>query len=115
VAYAEGKVTDEEHDRMLALIRGFQPIAVFGIGDVEAAFESVTARFMSDQEKGEAAALRAVGRLKGAAPYPTLLVKTCCAIAAVDGSFDAEERKAVVRICKVLALDPSTFEIADTP
>ena len=115
VAYADGWVTDVEHDRMLSLIRGFEPIATFGIDDVSATFETVTSRFIADQADGEAAALKAVARVRGAARYPTLLVKTCCAIAAADGGFDAEERKVVIQICKVLGLDPATFDIADAP
>jgi tellurite resistance protein TerB len=113
VAYADGWVTGEEHDRMVSLIRGFEPIA--GIDDVLLTFETVTSHFVSDQMSGEAAALKAVARVKGAARYPMLLVKTCCAIAAADGGFDEEERKAVIRICKVLGLDPATFDIADAP
>lgn len=115
VAYADGWVTDEEHDRMLRLIRGFEPISAFGLDDVIATFESWTAQFAADQKKGEAAALKAVGRVKGAARYPSLLVKTCCAIAAADGGFDAEERNAIIKICRVLGLDPHDFEVADAP
>lgn len=32
IAFADGWVTTEEHDRMLGLIRGFEPIAAFGLG-----------------------------------------------------------------------------------
>lgn len=113
VAYADGWVTDAEHDRMLRLIRGFEPIAAFGPGDVVATFEEWTSRFATDQKSGEAAALKAVSRVKGASRYPSLLIKTCCAIAAADGGFDAEERNAIIRICRVLGADPQEFEVGD--
>jgi tellurite resistance protein TerB len=115
VAYADGGVTVDEHDRMVSLIRGFEPIATFGIDDVMATFEMVTARFIDDQADGEAAALRAVARVKGATKYPALLVKTCCAIAAADGGFDADERRAVIRICEILGLDPATVDREAAP
>ncbi len=115
VAYADGWVTDEEHDRMVTLIRGFEPIATFGIDDVVETFEAATSRFTADQSDGEAEALKAVARVKGAGNYPALLVKTCRAIAAADGGFDAEERKVVIHICKVLGLDPFAFDVADAP
>ena len=115
VAYADGWATSEEHDRMLALIRGFEPIAAFGLDDVAATFDAVTARFAADHTDGDAAALRAVARVKGAAEYPTLLVEACCAIAAADGGFDAEERLAVVGICERLGLDPASFGLAEAP
>ena len=60
----------------------------------------------------EEAAVAAVARVRGS-PYVELLVETCCAIAAADGGFDGEERAAVIRICKVLKLDPDKFEIAE--
>jgi tellurite resistance protein TerB len=113
VAYADGWVTEQEHLRMLGLIRGFEPIAAFGLDDVTATFKSLTKRFASDQKGGERAALEAVARVKGASPYPTLLVEACCAIAAADGGFDAEERTAAIRICKVLGLDPADFGLAE--
>ncbi|MDZ4840633.1 MAG: TerB family tellurite resistance protein [Hyphomicrobium aestuarii] len=115
VAYADGWVTDEEHDRMVNLIRGFEPIAVFGLDDVMATFETMTSWFASDQTSGEAAALEAVARVKGSAKYSALLIKTCCAIAAADGGFDAEERHAITRICQRLGLDPATFDMSDAP
>ena len=115
VAYADGWVTAEEHDRMLSLIRGFEPIAAFGLDDVIATFEALTARFASDQMGGEAAALAAVARLKGAARYPALLVEACCGIADADGGFDAAERRTAIRICEVLRLDPAQFDIAAAP
>ena len=92
IAFADGWVTTEEHDRMLGLIRGFEPIAAFGLDDVTATFETLTERFAKDQKGGEAAAIEAVARVKGAQRYPALLVEACCAIAAADGGFDSEER-----------------------
>ena len=115
VAYADGWATTEEHDRMLALIRGFQPIAAFGLDDVTATFDALTARFAADHAEGEAAALQAVALVKGAAAYPTLLVEACCAIAAADGGFDAEERLVVVGICERRELDPASFGLAEAP
>lgn len=98
---------------MLGLLRGFQPIAAFGLDDVAATFEAMTERFTSDRKGGEAAAFEAVARVKGAARYPALLVEACCAIAAADGGFDADERRAALRICEVLGLDAAEFGIAD--
>lgn len=113
VANADGRVTGDEHDRMARLIRGFEPIATFGINDVMATFETFTSGFIADQPDGETAALKAVAKVKGANKYPALLIKTCCAIAVADGGFDAVERKVVIRICDVLGLDPAAFAIAD--
>ncbi len=115
VAYADGWVTEDERRRMIGLIRGFEPIAAFGLDDVIVTFEALTERFVNNQEEAEREALTAVARLKGQQRYPALLVKTCCAIAAADGGFDAEERRAAIQICEVLGLDPAEFDVADAP
>jgi len=115
VAYADGWVTEEERIRMLGLIRGFEPIAAFGLDDVVTTFASLTAGFASNQIAGEQAALEAVARVKGAGRYPELLVEACCAIAAADGGFDSEERLAAIRICETLRLDPADFGLAEAP
>jgi tellurite resistance protein TerB len=113
VAYADGWVTTEEHERMLGLLRGFEPIRAFGLDEVAMTFDALTARFGNDHGEGEAAALLAVAKVKGSGQYPALLVEICCEIAAADGGFDAEERKAAIRICEVLGLDPAAFGVAD--
>lgn len=113
VAYADGWVTAEERRRMMGLIRGFEPIASFGIDDVAGYFDDLTDRFAEDHDGGERDALAVVARLKGEKRYPTMLVETCCAIAAADGGFDAEERKSAARICEVLGLDPADFDLAE--
>lgn len=115
VAYADGWVTQDERQRMLGLIRGFEPIADFGLDDVLATFEGLSDRFINDHDQAERESFEAVARLRGAQRYPALLVEACCAIAAADGGFDAEEREAAIRICDVLGLDPAQFNIADAP
>ena len=115
VAYADGWVTEDERVRMLGLIRGFDPIAVFGLDDAVVTFEAMTAHFATDQPAGEQAAFDAVARLKGVGPYPRLLVEACCAIAAADGGFDEEDRLAAIRICEKVGVDPADFGLAEAP
>ena len=113
VAYADGWVTDDERRCMLGLIRHFEPIAAFSLDDVLGYFEEITIVFINDHDKGEREALAILARLKGEKRYSALLVETCCAIAAADGCFDAEERGAASRICEALGLDPVDFDLAD--
>jgi tellurite resistance protein TerB len=113
VAYADGWVTDEERRRMLGLLRGFEAIDSFHMSEVEHAFDEITEEFAEDHDGGERRALALVERLRGRKPDAELLVQACCAIAAADGGFDAEERAAARRICEVLELDPAQFDLAD--
>jgi tellurite resistance protein TerB len=113
VAYADGWVAEEERKRMLGLIRGFPAISVFGVDEVLGCFEEQTSAFIDDHEAAEKAALATVARLRGRERYPELLVQTCCSIAAADGGFDAEERRAASLICEALGLAPADFDLAD--
>lgn len=113
VAYADGWVTAEERRRMLGLIRGFEPVNAYGTEEVEHYFDEVTGWFEVDHDGGETRALEIVAKLRGRGRNPELLVEACCAIAASDGGFDAEERQAARRICEVLELDPARFDLAD--
>ena len=113
VAYADGWVTVEERRRMLGLIRGFEAIESFHISEVEHHFEEVTTWFVEDHDEGERRAMELVARLRGRPAEAELLVQACCAIAAADGGFDAEERAAAQRICATLELDPARFDLAD--
>ena len=113
VANADGWATEDERRRMLGLIRGFEPLAKFGVADVTGYFDELSIKFTHDPDAAEAEAFRAVGRLKGRGRQAELLVETCCAIAAADGGFDAEERSMARGICEVLELDPARFDLAD--
>jgi tellurite resistance protein TerB len=113
VAYADGWVTDEERRRMLGLLRGFEGVDNFHLSEVEHQFDEITSWFEQDHEEGERRALALVEKLRGRGREAELLVQACCAIAAADGGFDAEERQAAQRICTVLELDPAKFDLAD--
>jgi len=115
VAYADGWVTEEERRRMLGLIRGFEPMRAFSVDEVAHEFERLTERFAEDHDGGEREALAVVARLRSRNGDRELLVQTCCAIADADGGFDEEERKAAIRICEALELDPARFGLAEAP
>jgi tellurite resistance protein TerB len=115
VAYADGWVTDAERKRMLGLIRDFPPIVPFGIDEVLGVFEELSTQYATNHEAADARALSMVTSVKGRDRYPELLVQTCCAIAAADGGFDEEERRAATRICEALGLAAGDFDLGDAP
>ena len=58
-----------------------------------------------------AAAEVAVARLRGQPGASRLLIETACSIAEADGGFDAEERAVILRLCKLLGVDPASFDL----
>ena len=111
VAYADGWITPDERQEVLNRLRRLDAIAVFGIEDALAAFESLTEHMERDLDDGVDAAEAAVRRLRGRPGPARLLVEAACAIAASDGGFDEAERKVILRLCDLVALDPADFDL----
>lgn len=109
VAQADGWVTPDERQRMIDRMRQSPRIAVFGVNEVIDAFEALNARFEQDLDDGEAAAEDAVARLRGQQGPSRLLIETACSVAEADGDFDASERDIILRLCRLLDLDPLRF------
>lgn len=109
VAQADGWVTPEEAKRMAQRMGQSPAIALFGVHEVIAGFEALTARFEDNPDAGRAHAETAVRQLKPHAKSARWLVETACAVAEADGGFDGEERAALLRLCDLLEVDPRAF------
>ena len=86
-------------------------IRFFGLHEVTVGFEALNMRFDRDLEDGEAAAEAAVVVLRGQPGPSHLLIDTACSVAEADGGFDAEEREVILRLCRLLALNPATYDL----
>lgn len=111
VSHADGWVTAEERRRMLERMRGLAAVAVFGVEDALEAFEGLTQRFEQDPEAARLEAEMAIRRLRGRDDAARVIVNAACAVAVADGGFDAEERDTLLRVCKLLGLDPIQFDL----
>ena len=111
VAQADGWVTAQERRRMIDRMSQSPSIRFFGLHEVTVGFEALNMRFDLDLEDGEAAAEAAVAALRGQAGPSHLLIDTACSVAEADGGFDAEEREVILRLCRLLDLDPSPYDL----
>ncbi|WP_309645264.1 tellurite resistance TerB family protein [Phenylobacterium sp.] len=111
VSHADGWATTEERARMLERMRGLAVFAIFGVEDALEAFDAHERRFEQDPEAARIEAETTVRRLRGRDDAARVVVNSACAVAVADGGFDAEERDALLRICKLLGLDPIQFEL----
>ncbi|MFN3669825.1 MAG: tellurite resistance TerB family protein [Brevundimonas sp.] len=111
VAQADGWVTAQERRRMLDRMSQSPSIRFFGLHEVTVGFEALNMRFDLDLEDGEAAAEAAVSALRGQAGPSHLLIDTACSVAEADGAFDAEEREVILRLCRLLDLDPARYDM----
>jgi len=74
-------------------------------------FEALNMRFGCELADGRAAAEAAVAALRGQAGPSHRLIETACSVAEADGGFDAEERDVILRLCRLLDLDPSPYDL----
>lgn len=111
VAQADGWVTAQERKRMIDRMSRSPSIRFFGLHEVTVGFEALNMRFDLDLEDGEAAAEAAVAVLRGQPGPSHLLIDTACSVAEADGGFDAEEREVVLRLCRLLDVDPARYDL----
>ena len=111
VAQADGWVTAQERNRMVDRMSQSPSIRFFGLHEVTVGFEALNMRFDRDLEDGETTAEAAVALLRGQAGPSHLLIDTACSVAEADGGFDAEEREVILRLCRLLDLDPARYEL----
>lgn len=111
VAQADGWVTPQERKRMIDRMRETPSIRFFGLHEVVVGFEALNLRFDRDLDDGEATAEAAVLRLRDQPGASRLLIETACAVAEADGGFDAEERDVILRLCRLLDLDPGHYDL----
>ncbi len=111
VAQADGWVTAQERKRMIDRMSLSPSISFFGLHEVTVGFEALNMRFDRDLEDGEAAAEAAIAVLRGQPGPSHLLIDTACSVAEADGGFDAEEREVLLRLCRLLDLDPARYDL----
>lgn len=109
VAQADGWVTPDERKRMIDRMQQSPSVRFFGLHEVVVGFEALNLLFDRDLDAGEAAAEAAVIGLRGQPGPSRLLIDTACSVAEADGGFDAEERDVILRLCRLLDLDPGPY------
>lgn len=114
VAQADGWVTAQERKRMIDRMSQSPTIRFFGLHEVTVGFEALNTRFDRDPEDGERTAEAAVAVLRGRPGPSHLLIDTACSVAEADGGFDAEEREVILRLCRLLDLDPARYGLVSS-
>lgn len=113
IAHADGWPTLDERRRMLGLIRRTPDLGAVGAVTVERAFQEASDWLVQDTDAGERRALMQVMKVAGREREARWLVEACCAIAAADGGYDAEEREVAIRICEALGLSATDFDLSE--
>ncbi|MGL4489437.1 MAG: tellurite resistance TerB family protein [Rhizobiaceae bacterium] len=111
IAFGDGHVSEQETQHMLQLIRRFEPLRCYDIEHLEYSFKRACDDFDHDHIFAEDEALALLLPLRKDIAAAEDLVKTCCAIASIDGHFSQSEKRAAARICATLGLDPAVYKL----
>lgn len=108
VAYADGRVSQEEKNKMLGFLQNSECLKMYKSDDVIDTFGKFSRKFEFDKDMGIAEVFKALGSITKV-DEKKLIVRACIMIANSDGNFDQSEKEAVRKICKELSLDSSEF------
>ncbi len=110
VAFADGAISAEEKQKLMAYLKISDQLKVFDSNDVIKIFQKYAEKFEFDTTIGTGEAMQVIGKFRGK-PQAQLVVRVCCAIGASDGDFDEKERAVVRKMCSELGLNPADFEL----
>jgi tellurite resistance protein TerB len=108
VAYADGRITSEEKNKMLGFLQHTECLRMYKTDDVIETFGKFTRKFEFDQDIGKSEVFNALAKVKEH-NEKELVVRACVIIANSDGNFDQSEKKAVEEICGKFGLSASQF------
>lgn len=108
VAYADGRVSQEEKSKMLGFLQNSECLKMYKSDEVIDTFGKFSRKFEFDRDMGIAEVFKALGAVSKI-DEKKLIVRACIMIANSDGNFDQSEQEAVRKICRELGLDSSEF------
>ncbi len=109
ISSADGKITTDEKQKLLAYVQVADELKAFSSEDIIKVFNKIDNAYTFDAHIGKADAMKYVNRVKGNDEQARLVVRVAVAIANADGVFDDDEKKALGEICSELGLSASDF------
>ncbi len=111
IAMADGSISSEEKQKMIKFIEHNDALSVFSTKDVVTAFQDFVGQIEFDKDIGDAAAYKALAKMKSDNEAARLLIRMIIAIGSSDGNFDVDEKKIAGKIARELGLNPAEFEL----
>lgn len=110
VACANGNVEKEEKQKLTGIIRRSELLNSYNIHEVLNAFDRFVSEYEFDADVGEGECLKAISKITEF-ESKQLLIRECIAIGKADGEFDEDEKAVVIKICKMLRVEPGLFNL----
>jgi tellurite resistance protein TerB len=111
IARADGDISSEEKQKMMALISHNEALSVFDQAEVIKVFNEYLGYFEFDVDVGNSKSCEALNKIRGDDVQCRTLTRLVLAIAAADGDFDADEKVVAKKVAIELGLNPAEFDL----
>jgi tellurite resistance protein TerB len=111
IAAADGSVDATERRKTAALIANNDVLAVFPPDELRQKFDWYCDKLGNDFDFGKVEAIATIGKLKSKPDQARAAISIGLIIGAADGTFDADERKAVKEACFAVGIAPAEFDL----
>jgi len=111
IAAADGTIDATERRKTAALIASNDVLAVFPPEQLRQKFDWYCDKLSQDFDFGQVEAIATIGKLKAKPEQGRAVISIGVIIGGADGTFDADERKAVRDACFALGIAPAEFDL----
>ncbi len=111
IAAADGSISASERQKTAALISSNDVLAIFSPDDLRSKFDWYCDKLDSDFDFGKVEAIATIGKLKSKPDQARAVIGIGIIIGGADGTFDADERRAVRDACFAVGIAPTEFDL----
>jgi tellurite resistance protein TerB len=111
IAAADGSIQASERRKTAALIVSNDVLAIFPAEELRAKFDWYCDKLNSDFDFGKVEAIASIGKLKSKPEQARAVISIGIIIGGADGSFDADEQRAVRDACFAVGIAPAEFDL----
>lgn len=111
IAAADGSIDASEKQKTTALISANDTLSIFDAGELRNLFAHFASKLEADYDFGKVEAIQAIAKLKKKPDQARAVIQVGIIIGGADGTFDADEMRAVREACNAVAIAPSEFDL----
>ena len=111
IAAADGSIDASERQKTAGLIMSNDVLAIFPPDELKQKFDFYCDKLSSDYDFGKVEAVATIAKLKSKQDQARAVIQIGIIIGGADGTFDADEKKAVKEACFAVGIAPSEFDL----
>ncbi|MGZ4587885.1 MAG: tellurite resistance TerB family protein [Mycobacteriaceae bacterium] len=111
IAAADGSIDPAERRKTAALIGSNDVLGVFPPDELRQKFDWYCDKLSKDFDFGKVESIATIGKLKAKPEQGRAVISIGVIIGGADGTFDADERKAVKDACHAVGIAPAEFDL----